>query len=156
MIEFCGRINGSAEKHFWRKSRRIVQIAFNVVWFVLMVPVLFYSIAKELWYFLVAYGVFLLFINLVIMIPKGKKERMAIVPKLIYIEDGYIEYVSDKSHDRRNIADVKVVRDYGEFYDIAFPFGKVCEYFVCQKDLLSKGTLEKFEELFIGKIERVI
>lgn len=155
MIEFRGRITGNAEKHFWKKSRKMVQIPFNLVWLVLLAPVLFITIMKELWTFLVAYGIFLLFINLVILIPKGKKERIAATPKLIYVEDGYIGFATDKWRDQRKITDVKVVRDYGEFYDIIFSFGKVSEYFVCQKDLLSEGTLEEFEALFKCKIERI-
>ena len=55
----------------------------------------------------------------------------------------------------RNIEDVKCVRDFGEFYELVFPFGKISEKFICQKDLLSKGTLAEFEALFGDKILRV-
>ena len=40
------------------------------------------------------------------------------------------------------------------FYFIKFPFGKYSDKFICQKSLLTQGTLEEFEALFEGKIER--
>jgi len=47
---------------------------------------------------------------------------------------------------------VKKVYDYGEFYFISFYFGKISCYFICQKSLLTQGTIEDFEKLFDGKI----
>ena len=37
---------------------------------------------------------------------------------------------------------------------MVFPFGKVSEKFICQKSLLSEGTLEDFEKLYIGEWKR--
>ena len=54
------------------------------------------------------------------------------------------------------IDDVKKIIDYGEFYDFVFTFSARDIYFVCQKDLLVCGTIEEFESLFEGKIERRI
>ena len=44
--------------------------------------------------------------------------------------------------------------DYGEWYYVKFNLGDRDPYFVCQKDLLKNGTIEEFEALFEGKIER--
>ena len=52
------------------------------------------------------------------------------------------------------ISDAKQLRDFGEFYEIVFPFGKVSDKFICQKNLLTQGTLEEFEKLFEGKTTR--
>lgn len=52
------------------------------------------------------------------------------------------------------IKDVKNVYDHGEFYDLVFPFGKISGKFICQKNLLTEGTLAEFEALFDGKIVR--
>ena len=60
--------------------------------------------------------------------------------------------MTDKSEEFRLIADAAKVIDYGDFYYISFPFGKISNNFVCQKDLLTQGTLEEFEALFEGKI----
>ena len=38
------------------------------------------------------------------------------------------------------------------WYEIVFPFGKISSNFICQKNLIFKGSLEEFEDLFNGKI----
>ncbi len=60
--------------------------------------------------------------------------------------------IADKYKECRKISDVKRVRDYGEFYELVFPLSKMSEKFICQKNLLTKGTLEEFKRLFRGKI----
>ena len=62
--------------------------------------------------------------------------------------------VADKYVESKLLSDVKQVRDFGAFYDVVFPFGKYSEKFVCQKDLLTIGTIEDFEKLFEGRIVR--
>ena len=42
----------------------------------------------------------------------------------------------------------------GDFYKIYFYFPHKSNLFVCQKDLIIKGTKEEFEELFSAKIMR--
>ena len=79
---------------------------------------------------------------------------IAMTPKKIFVQDEYIVCTADKWTEAKAVSDVKVVRDFGEFYDLVFPFGNASEKFVCQKSLLSKGTLEDFEALFEGKLER--
>ena len=83
--------------------------------------------------------------------PKGRKE---ITPKRIYIADDNLICISDKQSESRSIGLVKTAYDYGEFYFLSFPMGKKSGNFVCQKDLLTQGTLEEFEKLFDGKIVR--
>ena len=50
------------------------------------------------------------------------------------------------------ISTIKSVEDYGEWYYFIFNYADRDPYFICQKSLLSKGTIEKFEELFADKI----
>ena len=52
------------------------------------------------------------------------------------------------------ISDVKKVVDHGEFYELSFVFGKVSDKFICQKSLLTKGTLEEFKAMFGDKVYR--
>ena len=46
--------------------------------------------------------------------------------------------------------------DYGECYYFKFNFGERDRFFVCQKSLLTEGTIEEFEELFEDVIVRKI
>ena len=59
-----------------------------------------------------------------------------------------------KGETHRSINSVTRVLDYGEWYYLLFEFDSRDIYFVCQKSLLTKGSLEEFEALFEGKIEK--
>lgn len=107
------------------------------------------------WGVVIAYLSFYLIFPLLVRIPRSKKEQAAVLPKRIYTERNSIVCVAEKYQERKKIADVKLVRDFGEFYELVFPFGKYSEKFICQKSLLSKGTLKAFEALFPGKIVRM-
>ena len=89
-----------------------------------------------------------------LLIPKGKKEHISMLPKKIYTDGELIVCIADKYTDSRFIHDVKKVIDHGEYYELIFPFGKVSEKFICQKSLLAKGTIWGFEALFDGKITK--
>ena len=72
----------------------------------------------------------------------------------MYVDGDYIICIADKYTESRLINEVKSVLDYGEFYEIKFPFGRLSDKFICQKSLLSKGAIEEFEKMFQGKIKR--
>ena len=48
--------------------------------------------------------------------------------------------------------EVKRVEDYGDFYRIIFYFPHCDRFCICQKDLITQGTIEEFEEMFAGYI----
>ena len=50
---------------------------------------------------------------------------------------------------------VKTILDYGDWYYIIFKFGDMSNSWICQKDLIVKGTNEEFEKIFEGKIKRI-
>ena len=70
------------------------------------------------------------------------------------MEEDYVLCVSDKYTETRSINDVKKVIDHGEYYELCFSFGKLSDKFICQKNLITKGTIQEFETLFSGKITR--
>lgn len=149
-IEFNGRLSGVAEKWFYKRTKDLGR--FLTIWLaclVLPTMVIFFRL------FTVIVSLFgALVIYLATYIPYSKKEKEKIVPRRIYILNDCITSQANQTVETRYINDVKVVKDYGEFYELVFPFGKVSYGFICQKDLLVTGTLEDFERLFEGKIER--
>lgn len=154
MIEFNGYITGEAEKHF---KKRCIIIGLNMVFvsLTMLSPAVFILAFKLAnWLVVGVYCSLFIIIPALSIIPKGRREQIAITPKKIFVEGDSIVCVTDKFNVAKLIRDVKLVRDFGEFYDIVFPFGKVSEYFVCEKKLLTKGSLEQFESLFAGKIQR--
>ena len=152
MIEFNGYISGRTEKYFWKRNAVFGQ---NILLISMVVcsPIAFImsSILGNN-YFIVFYLIMMLVIPLLCRIPKRKKEKIKYNPYRICIEDGYITCYTKIQEESRNLEDVKRVEDHGEWYYLVFPVGKTSTSFVCQKDLLVKGTIEEFEKLFENKI----
>ena len=157
MIEFEGYITGKAEKFFWNNSRKFTIFMFLFPFLVLLPLILFLSIGGQFWDLLIVYIVFfaLVFLSFYI-IPKSKKEKLKFIPKHIFTDEEYIVCQGNAYEEYNLISDASEVIDYGEFYYINFPFGKKSDKFICQKDLLTKGSIEEFEALFEGKIKRRI
>ena len=47
------------------------------------------------------------------------------------------------------------MHDFGEYYVLIFRDSGNFSQIICEKDLLTNGTIEQFEELFDGKIVRM-
>lgn len=154
MIEFSGYLSGLAEKYFQKKSMILGRNALLVGVLMLLPVIVRLGIKISSWQIIVVYCSLFIVIPLLAMIPKRKKERRATTPKKIFVEDGYIVCIADRYTESRLLSDAKLLRDFGEFYEIVFPFGKVSDKFICQKNLIVKGTTEEFEALFAGKVIR--
>lgn len=155
MVEFKGLLTGAAEKRFMKRAADVGQLIFLTMSFLMSPVVIHLCIREQSMLPISLYLIVIVFILLIARIPKSKKEREAITPKRIYTEENKIVCVAEKYVEYRKIADVKCVRDFGEFYELVFPFGKISEKYICQKNLLSKGTLKEFEALFGDKITRI-
>ena len=156
MIEFKGYINGNAEQFFWNNSRKLGMKAFLFAYVVLLVFVLVVSFNTGFWLLTIAYVITCVATVPLFFIPKTKKERLRLLPNRIFTEDEYIVNIGNCVEEQRLIEEASKLIDYGDFYFVLFQFGNYSERFVCQKDLLAQGTLEEFEALFEGKIERRI
>ena len=72
----------------------------------------------------------------------------------IEISEDYLSSGVGRKYQLRDLADVKTVNDWGEWYEVIFYFPHKSVGFICQKDLLVEGTIEEFEKLFEDKIVR--
>ncbi len=156
IIEFNGYITGLAEKYFWKKSRRVARIVFVLATLFFAPIVIIVGLNILGWAIYLWYLALLISIILLSLIPVGKKHKLNFTPKKVFIDDEYIVCVGNKYEEYKLISDIKRVVDYGEFYDVKFRFGKISDKFICQKSLLTKGTLEEFESLFSDKLVRKI
>ena len=98
-----------------------------------------------------------LFIMLMdVLSPLSEKEQKSFIPKKIFLDlsENTIVHQCKETERFHMIDSVKKVIDYGEWYHVLFYYEDRDICFVCQKSLLTKGTLEEFEALFEGKIER--
>lgn len=154
MIEFNGYISGVAEKHFRRKSRNLVQNVLLISLLVWLPVIVFIAARLDYILLLVVYCAMFIVVPLLVRLPQSKKEQRATTPNRIIIDGERLVCVADKYTESRWVSDVKHVYDFKEFYEIVFPFGKMSEKFICQKNLLTKGSLNEFERLFKGKIQK--
>ena len=152
MIEFSGYITGVAQKRFLQRARALTErILISGVLTILPISLLIGAKTGD--YLLMRLNFIMIgVVFLLVRIPKSKKEVKAITPKRIYTDGETIVCVADRYTEVKKVSDVKYVKDHGAFYELVFPFGKISEKFICQKDLLIKGTLEEFEGLFANKL----
>ena len=154
MIEFKGYLSKEAEKYFW-KTQKILNIKTSVFCSVLFLGIGAWitGITHEWLPLLLSLLICLILTAGVLFIPQGKKEKSQCTVNRIFTDDGYIVSVCEKSTAHKLIKDAQALHDYGEFYQVVFS-GGISAWFICQKDLLTQGTLEDFEALFEGKIVR--
>ena len=154
MIEFNGYITGAAKKHYDKTNRRMGRNIMLVALLLVMPIIMILAIMTRMWLILPGYAFIMVMGIVVIQLPKGKTEDKKVTTKRVYVKDGYITYETDITEQTKNINLVSRVYDYGEFYELKFPFGNMSTQYICQKDLLTRGTLEEFEALFEGKLEK--
>ncbi len=154
MLEFNGYLTGVAEKRYHKRMRTLGQGIVGGGLLLVFPGVLCFAIRLRDWEVIAFFLGASVCIWLLTLIPKNKKERKSITPKKICIKDGYMVCVADQYTETRQIKDVKLVKDFGEYYEVCFPFGKLSDKFICQKSLLTKGSVQEFESLFNGKIRK--
>ena len=97
----------------------------------------------------------LIIVALAASAPFIKSNESAILPSHIVIyDDGRMESMSENFHWVQRIDQIKEIIDWGDWYQIVFLPSSKNLRFICQKDLISYGSLADFENLFQGKIVR--
>ena len=153
-MEFTGYLTGDAEKYFHKRMRVLGQNILLASMLLLSPAIVIFSIRFRSEVMILIYLASLVTTFLLTLIPKSKKEKREITPRKITVEEDYIVCVANRYTETRLISEVKQVRDFGEFYELCFPFGRISDKFICQKSLLTKGSIQEFEALFEGKIIR--
>lgn len=156
MIEFKGKLADNILK-ILRKRMVSNQQKTNISFFFFSLPMLIFLLhfimpLKYIFIILLILAILAAFTPYLIL----KANIIHLVPKCITINDGLIILTTDSLTYSKNIAQVKEVKDYGDYY--AFTFVGILTNsspYICQKDLLTQGTLADFEALFAGKIKRM-
>ena len=152
MIEFNGMLSDDAQKYFIRKLGEADRnmLIFGVICFL---PVIIWTVyTYPGWLPIVAYCLVVAMIPVIPHLPRSAKEIENTIPHKISVFEDEIVCVTKKGIETRCLEFVREVTDYGEFYDISFQFGHYSNLFVCQKELISEGTLYDFELLFKEKL----
>ena len=92
------------------------------------------------------------------LLPISKNQQRRIIPVKVIIDNNEIiiicEVEAKNGNNTLSLGNTIKMVDYGEWYAIKFESMPFLRYCICQKSLLTQGTLEEFEALFEGKIER--
>ena len=153
MIVFEGQISGECKKGVFRRSAKFAFFGGLMSSIIFSIPTIIVAITVH-W---LALLFFLILIPLPFLatITPNEKDLPTYLPSKVTIDTkaGEITAESSRFCTDAYIDDVVKVLDYGEWYliDVGDRDGR----FICQKDLLTSGTLEEFEEIFKDKICRV-
>lgn len=161
MIEFSGEVNQSTENFIVKKTHRALSVYFTCLFLIIGVALFFIALNfyKTLLPLIGLIALMELFFLILAIFPNiclnRKRDISRSLPIKVSIKDDEItrEGKGDNAYKTINLYNVKKVFDYGEFYyfNFSMSFDKL---FVCQKDLITEGTIEEFEKIFEGKIVR--
>ena len=153
MIEFKGDLSKECRDYIlnFHQLMSMIVVTFSVMPFIIADIV--FSINKDL--------IFLIFMPIFVFIivgayfvkPKGELlEKM--MEYYVAIDTENVIYEGNGRYLEIKIDDVKKIIDYGNFYKIKFYFPNTGRSLICQKSLITGGTIEDFEQLFGGLIVR--
>lgn len=154
MIEFRGKLSQKSMNFMIKRERKNGMISGGIASAILLIPVIICSIKID--------PICSLFILVLILLtflsgaPLKKNELSIIAPNNVYIVGDEIVSKSERFSCSNLVESVTKVEDYGEFYFLKFDYSHRCGRFICQKDLITQGTIEEFEEIFKDKIVREV
>lgn len=153
IVEFNGELSVEAKKELIRGYQKMTTwcVAFAVA-FVLafLIPFCIYEVPECLPLTFIVF----LFIPLNYFAKPKRKALENILTKSVQITENSVITESMSGYNEVSLEDVKKVVDFGEFYKIIFCFPKKTYDCICQKNLVTKGSIEDFEEIFSELIVR--
>lgn len=155
MVDFKGELTGNSRKFLLKKQSKLQVVVF-LLSLIVVFPMILALSARFTMSIIWCYLGISAFILILASLPSDKKSQKTFMPIRVYVDlkDEVIVHECETRERFHEIDTVKVVYDYGEWYYIKFYFCSRDPYFVCQKDLLTEGTLDEFEALFSDKIVR--
>ena len=151
MFEFRGNLSKECEDFLYNKQKRLELFSLGGVCAIFSIIIIVLSVLIHpiflIFFFLLA------FMMVTPFLPITRKSFLQHMPKSIVFNfsEDTVFYKSNKSEYSDRISDIEKIYDYGNFYHIKFK--KVPDsYYVLQKDLITQGTIGKFEECFKDKM----
>lgn len=152
MIKFCGEMAEKTQKFVVKADAKAGATAAIIVCCAVAVPITLLTVFNDS-LFAIAYAL-LPFCAIFFSLPLPRRKRDTVCATSITIEENVIGCEGKDFTCVRAIEDIKKIVDYGDFYQIIFYFPHKSIVFVCQKDLITKGTIEEFEQRFADHIVR--
>ncbi len=150
MIEFKGELSDEC-KAFILHNRRIICLWLGLfITTPIMVVIIILTIKLHILFLLLTpccVGIIISYLAK----PKGKAlDDLLNCRVRIYEENLILERI--KGYWELKFDDITKIIDYGNFYKICFCFPHSGALYPCQKNLITQGSIEEFENLFEGLI----
>lgn len=150
MIVFEGQISGKCKEGVLRRGARISFIGGLITSILFAIPTVVLALKIDL-IVLLFFLVLIPFPFLAAIPPKEKYYPMIFPSKItIDTQTGIMTIQSSQFYAESSITEVVKVLDKGEWYHIYVEHKE--GRFICQKNLLTNGSLAEFEEIFRDKI----
>ncbi|MBR2340895.1 MAG: hypothetical protein IKA72_00605 [Clostridia bacterium] len=151
MIVFYGATSQKCRQFIYNKLMKIFFFAGLTTLLIFEIPIILIARNNHPIIYLYCLGP-LFQLVLFCFIPK-MSIKMYSYNRIEISEDIFSSKVGHK-YEFRELSKVKIVKDWGEWYEIIFFFPHKSIGYICQKDLIVEGTIEEFEKLFEDKIVR--
>ena len=152
MIMFEGELSNECRKFLIKGQIKLQAITALIVFVLFSIPIILLGLwwDQMIYIGLVALSLFVVFS----LLPPGKNAQKLFVPTCVSFdfEEGFVVQRCEKIERAYPIDTVESVVDYGEWYHLIFKSPNRIKYFVCQKNLITKGSLDEFEALFKDRI----
>ena len=161
MIVFSGKLSDEIQEMRIKEHLRFASQLFSVFYLstLIVYALLAFLLLREdgghIKKLFIYFGIYILFI---LLRPWNRinnlKNRFEWKFKIsIDTETITVEKPTSSEKLQKPIQNIKKILDKGNCYFIIC--SKVKDYIICQKDLITEGSIEEFEHLFEGKIKRV-
>lgn len=159
IVEFCGVLSDKVIEEvveLRRKAMIKLWIFVDIAVFCLLSIEGFF---RGKWLPVILIELIVVLLGIFITFPIKRKSPLRLFSTKFMIDKEFVYFSSLNGVDgfsKRKIKNIKKVIDYGDWYCLIFKYGDVTNSFICQKDLIVKGTLSDFETLFLDYIVRMI
>lgn len=150
MIVFYGQITGKCKEDVLRRDSKFGYLGGIITSIIFGIPAIILTFTVH-WIFVICIPL-LFVVAFTAGMPPSKKYYSLLFPSEIIIDTKTSTIISqsEKFRVESSMDEVVKVLDMGEWYHI---YVKSKEgRFICQKDLIIKGTLDEFESIFRNKI----
>lgn len=159
MIEFYGELSDACKIDCAKRRAKNTGTVFLIATILIGTIAITVGIIRDTWVYSLILTVFFLVVTIFAFIVPVNRTLNFKIPCRLIIENDMISITAlggKNSMKTKPLKKVKKVIDVGEWYYFIFKYGNISNSWVCQKNLITKGTIEEFEKLFEGKIERNI
>ena len=161
MIRFCGKIKNQIQVKIldlYSKQATIMFVVLGVILETLGISVAIGFNEKNMLLEFFIFGLIII-VFIVIFILTNRKTKIKIEWDFDIIIENEMITINCRHQINGVIATkpikkIKKVVDFGEYYYLYVCRWDASNGIICQKDLLIEGSLEEFEKLFEGKIQR--